>query len=63
MKTYQKPATDIVLLNIQEALLDGVVIKSGQEGPPVIDDPVNPDPGTELTNHSYLWEEDVDENV
>ena len=60
MKIYKRPATDIVLLTIDESLLQGVVIKSGQDGPPVIDDPVNPDPGSELSNSINLWDEEED---
>jgi len=62
MKIYQRPATDIVLLTIDESLLQGVDIKSGQQGPPVIDDPVNPDPGSELSNTFNLWEEEEIDN-
>ena len=59
MKRYQRPATDIVLLTVEESLL-GIDIKSGQDGPPVIDDPVNPDPGSELSNSINLWDEEED---
>ena len=59
METYQKPITEIVLVTTNE-LMQGVVVTSGSEGSGVIDDPVNPDPGTELSNHSYLWDEEDD---
>lgn len=58
MKTYERPVTDIVLLTCGEEILQGVDIQSGQQGPPVIDDPVNPDPGSELSNKSSLWDEE-----
>ena len=42
-----------------DELLQGVIEISGQPGPGVdTDNPINPDPGTELTNCSSVWDFD-----
>lgn len=55
-----KPETDIVLLMAQ-AVMQGVTVTSGEQGGHVNPDPINPNPGGELTNHSSFWDEE-DEN-
>ena len=60
MRTYMKPETDIVLLTAP-AVMQGVTVASGEQGPIVNHDPIDPTPGGALTNHSSLWDEE-DEN-
>lgn len=55
-----KPETDIVLLTAP-AVMQGVTVASGEQGPIVNHDPIDPTPGGALTNHSSLWDEE-DEN-
>ena len=52
-----KPETDIVLLTAQ-SVMQGVTVASGEQGPPVNPDPIDPTPGGALTNHSNLWDDE-----
>lgn len=60
MKRYKKPETEIALLTA-EAVMQGIVVVSGQNGPVVNPDPIDPTPGGELVNNFFLWEDEEDE--
>ena len=46
----------VVDINCDDGILQGVVDLSGETGPGVNPDPVNPTPGGELSNHCSVWD-------
>ena len=53
---YQRPMAMVVDINCDDGILQGVVDLSGETGPGVNPDPVNPTPGGELSNHCSVWD-------
>lgn len=60
MKRYKKPETEIALLTAV-AVMQGIVVVSGQNGPVVNPDPIDPIEGEELVNTFFMWEDEEDE--
>ena len=57
---YVRPQIRLASLDTDADLM-GIIETSGEPGPDVhTDDPVNPDPGTELTNPGSVWEDAKD---
>ena len=57
MKKYQKPECEVVLLTAK-TVMQGITYASGEQGEHVNPDPIDIPPGSELSNHSSIWDEE-----
>lgn len=53
MKAYQKPETEIVILNADCNIMQNAVSQNGEQGPPVITDP---EENGDLANRNSVWD-------
>ena len=53
---YQRPMAMVVDINCDDSILQGVVDLSGETGPGVNPDPIDPNPGVDLANHGSVWD-------